>query len=189
MSNSAEPTDGMAHQETSFRMPAPLRAYVRVVDRLSDYVGIVAMSLVFLMIGVLLLDAITRNALQIPLHWCIEVAQFTLLAYFFLGGAMTLKDDDHVRMDLIYQHLSRRGKAILDHVTSVCLLFYLSVMMIGSISSLRYAIATGERRFSMWNPSMIPIKALLVACLALMLLQTISLIFKYAAASRTADPR
>ncbi|AFK57586.1 Tripartite ATP-independent periplasmic (plasmid) [Tistrella mobilis KA081020-065] len=160
---------------------------MRVVDRLSDYVGIVAMALVFVMIGVLLLDAITRNALDIPLHWCVEVAQFTLLAYFFMGGAMTLKNDDHVRMDLIYQHLSTRGKAILDLITSACLMFYLVVMTIGSVSSLQYAIQTNERRFSMWNPSMIPIKALLVVCLVIMLLQTLSLVFKHIATIRRVD--
>ncbi|WP_372072344.1 TRAP transporter small permease subunit [Tistrella mobilis] len=168
-------------------MPAAIRWYVRVVDRLSDYVGIVAMALVFVMIGVLLLDAITRNALDIPLHWCVEVAQFTLLAYFFMGGAMTLKNDDHVRMDLIYQHLSTRGKAILDLITSACLMFYLVVMTIGSVSSLQYAIQTNERRFSMWNPSMIPIKALLVVCLVIMLLQTLSLVFKHIATIRRVD--
>ncbi|MGV0761646.1 TRAP transporter small permease subunit [Tistrella mobilis] len=168
-------------------MPAAIRWYVRVVDRLSDYVGIVAMALVFVMIGVLLLDAVTRNALDIPLHWCVEVAQFTLLAYFFMGGAMTLKNDDHVRMDLIYQHLSTRGKAILDLITSACLMFYLVVMTIGSVSSLQYAIQTNERRFSMWNPSMIPIKALLVVCLVIMLLQTLSLVFKHIATIRRVD--
>jgi TRAP-type mannitol/chloroaromatic compound transport system permease small subunit len=168
-------------------MPAAIRWYVRVVDRLSDYVGIVAMALVFVMIGVLLLDAVTRNALDIPLHWCVEVAQFTLLAYFFMGGAMTLKNDDHVRMDLIYQHLSTRGKAILDLITSACLMFYLVVMTIGSVSSLQYAIETNERRFSMWNPSMIPIKALLVVCLVIMLLQTLSLVFKHVATIRRVD--
>ena len=168
-------------------MPAAIRWYVRVVDRLSDYVGIVAMALVFVMIGVLLLDAITRNTLDIPLHWCVEVAQFTLLAYFFMGGAMTLKNDDHVRMDLIYQHLSTRGKAILDLITSACLMFYLVVMTIGSVSSLQYAIETNERRFSMWNPSMIPIKALLVVCLVIMLLQTLSLVFKHIATIRRVD--
>ena len=168
-------------------MPAAIRWYVRVVDRLSDYVGIVAMALVFVMIGVLLLDAVTRNALDIPLHWCVEVAQFTLLAYFFMGGAMTLKNDDHVRMDLIYQHLSTRGKANLDLITSTCLMFYLVVMTIGSVSSLQYAIQTNERRFSMWNPSMIPIKALLVACLVIMLLQTLSLVFRHIATIRRVD--
>jgi TRAP-type mannitol/chloroaromatic compound transport system permease small subunit len=170
-------------------MPAALRAYVRVVDRLSDYVGLVAMYLIVAMIGVLLLDAVTRNVLNIPLHWCIEAAQFTLAAYYFMGGAVTLKDDSHVRMDLIYSHLPERGKAIMDLITVWCLLFYLSVLLFGSISSLNYAIATNERRFSMWNPSMIPIKALMVACLVLMILQTVSLIFKYFAAVRGVEAR
>ena len=170
-------------------MPAALRAYVRIVDRLSDYVGLVAMYLIVAMIGVLLLDAVTRNVLNIPLHWCIEAAQFTLAAYYFMGGAATLKNDSHVRMDLIYSHLSLRGRAIMDLITVWCLLFYLSVLLFGSISSLNYAIATDEKRFSMWNPSMIPIKALMVACLVLMILQTVSLIFKYFEAARGVEAK
>lgn len=168
-------------------MPVFIRRYVKVVDRVSDYVGHVAMFLIFLMVAVLLLDAVTRNVLHIPLHWCIEVAQFTLAAYYFMGGAMTLKNDDHVRMDLLYGSLSERGKAILDLITVGCLIFYLAVLLIGSISSLQYAIATGERRFSMWNPSMIPIKTLMVACLVLMILQSISLVFKHIGTLRGAD--
>jgi TRAP-type mannitol/chloroaromatic compound transport system permease small subunit len=72
----------------------------------------------------------------------------------------------------------------LDLVTVFCLIFYLGVMLVGSISSLQYAIETGERRFSMWNPSVIPIKALLTVCLVLMLLQAFSLVFKHIATLR-----
>ena len=151
---------------------------------MSDKVGIVAMALIAAMIGILLLDAVTRNLIRMPLHWCIELAQFTLTAYYFLGGAITLKNNDHVRMDLFYDRLSVKGKAWMDLVTSGFLFFYLAVMLMGSISSLQYAIATGERRFSMWNPSMIPIKGLMTACLALMLLQTISLAIKHTATIR-----
>ena len=170
-------------------MPNAIKTYVRVVDKISDYVGIFAMFLIFMMIGVLLLDAVTRNVIHIPLHWCIEVAQFTLAAYYFLGGAKTLMDDDHARMDLFYSRLHTRGKAIMDLCTSGCLLFYLGVLLLGSISSLQYAIATGERRFSMWNPSMIPIKALMVCCIVLMIAQAISLIFKNIATVRGAEIR
>ena len=164
-------------------MPRLIRDYVRVIDKMSDWVGLVAMYLIFAMGAVLLLDALTRNS-GFPLHWCIELAQFILAAYYFMAGPKTLKDNDHVRMDLIYSNLSPRGRAILDLITVWCLMFYLSVMLAGSISSLSYAIATDEKRFSMWNPSVIPIKALMVVCLVLMLLQTVSLIFKYYAAVR-----
>lgn len=169
-------------------MRAAIKAYIRVMDRVADWVGLVAMYLIFVMIGVLLLDAVTRNIIDYPLHWCVELAQFTLAAYYFMGGAKTLKDNAHVRMDLLYEGRSAWGKANLDLITISCLIFYLAVMLIGSISSLQYAIATNETRFSMWNPSMIPIKMLMVACIILMILQAISLFFKHLAVVRGEDP-
>lgn len=162
-----------------------IKTYVRWVDRVADYTGVFAMYLIFAMVGILILDAIT-SGLQIYLHWCIELAQFVLAAYYFIGGAKTLKDGDHVRMDLLYDRFSVRGKTWIDLVTIFCLLFYLVVMLIGGISSLEYAIQTDERRFSMWNPSLIPIKSLMVACLCLMILQVISEIFKHVSVLRGA---
>lgn len=177
-------TNTGATEQGNGRMPKAALAYVRLMDRLADYTGLLAMYLIFVMIGVLLLDAITRNALHIPLHWCVEFAQFTLAAYYFLGGPVTLKNDDHVRMDLFYAGFSRWGKHRMDLATLPFLLIYLVVMAIGSWSSLIYAIETGEKRFSMWNPSVIPIKTLMFVCLVLMILQTISLFLKQIEALR-----
>lgn len=165
-------------------MPQLIRSYVRGIDRMSDLTGYLAASLIFVMGATLLLDAVTRNVLNIPVHWAIEFTQFTLAAYYFLGGPMTLKNNDHVRMDLWYANLSERGRARVDLFTVWCLIGYLLAMLVGSISSLQYAIETGERRFSMWNPSVIPIKALLTLCLVLMLLQAFALVFKHIATLR-----
>jgi TRAP-type mannitol/chloroaromatic compound transport system permease small subunit len=165
-------------------MPHLIRAYVRIVDKISDYTGYLAASLIFVMGATLLMDAVTRNILNIPVHWAIEFTQFTLAAYYFMGGPITLKNNEHVRMDLWYANMSERGKAKLDLFTVWCMIFYLGVMLVGSISSLQYAIETNERRFSMWNPSVIPIKALLTVCLVLMLLQAFALVFKHIATLR-----
>jgi TRAP-type mannitol/chloroaromatic compound transport system permease small subunit len=101
-----------------------------------------------------------------------------------MGGPITLKNNEHVRMDLWYANMSDRGKAKLDLFTVWCMIFYLGVMLVGSLSSLQYAIETNEKRFSMWNPSVIPIKALLTVCLVLMLLQAFALVFKHIATIR-----
>jgi TRAP-type mannitol/chloroaromatic compound transport system permease small subunit len=161
-----------------------ITGYVRFTDRISDLVGYLAAGLIFFMGATLMFDAFTRNVINMPVHWAVELTQFTLAAYYFMGGAFTLKNNEHVRMDLIYGSLSERGKAKIDLVTSVCLIFYLVVTLIGGISSLEYAIETNEKRFSIWNPSVIPIKALLVACLVLMLMQALSLVFKQIARIR-----
>lgn len=166
-----------------------IASYVRVADRISDYVGYLAASLVFFMGGVLIFDAITRNLIKMPVHWAVELTQFTLAAYYFMGGPITLKNNDHVRMDLWYTTLSVRGRAKVDLATIGCLIFYLGVLLAGSISSLIYAIETNERRFSIWNPSVIPIKSLMVVCLILMLMQAIALVFKNISTLRGEDLR
>jgi TRAP-type mannitol/chloroaromatic compound transport system permease small subunit len=159
-------------------------AYVRGIDRLSGAVGTLAMYLIFLMVGVLLLDAVTRNVIEFPLHWCIEFAQFTLAAYYFLGGAMTLRDDDHARMDLLYERLSTKCRARIDLITSICMLVFLGVLLFGSVSSTIYSWETNERRFSMWNPPMAPIKTLMVVCIGLMIAQALALIARNVATLR-----
>ncbi|MFB2551888.1 TRAP transporter small permease subunit [Ensifer soli] len=161
-----------------------IAAYVKWTDRISDYVGYLAASLIFFMGGTLLFDAVTRNLIRMPVHWAVELTQFTLAAYYFMGGPFTIKNNEHVRMDLWYSTLSERGKHRMDLATSGCMIFYLGVLLIGGISSLIYAIETNEKRFSIWNPSVIPIKALLVACLVLMLLQCIGEVFKHIDALR-----
>jgi TRAP-type mannitol/chloroaromatic compound transport system permease small subunit len=86
--------------------------------------------------------------------------------------------DDHVRMDLFYDRFSDINKARIDVFTSFFLLFYLVCLLYGSISSLEYAIEYNQRKFSQWNPSMIPIKIIMVFGIVLMILQSVSIFFK-----------
>jgi TRAP-type mannitol/chloroaromatic compound transport system permease small subunit len=168
-------------------MPAPIRLYVRWVDALSGGIGLACMYMVFLMIGVLLLDAVTRNVVRVPQHWPIEFAQFTLAAYYFGGGAYSLREGAHVRMDILYERFGVRGKAMLDMVTSACMIFYLVILLWGALSSLEYSIEIDQRLFSMWNPSVIPIKVFMAAAIVLMILQAVSLVLKDFAAWRGTD--
>ena len=165
-------------------MPKFIVTYVKVVDYLSTKFGRVAMYLIFVMIAVLLLDAITRNVIRIPLHWCIEMAQFTMAAYYIVGGPYSMQLDSHVRMDLLYSRFSPRNQARLDCCTAVFLVIYLVVLLIGAVSSTLYAIEYDQRKFSMWNPSLIPIKIIMVCGITLMLLQAISTFFKDLARAR-----
>ena len=159
-------------------MPRPIVLYVRWVDFVSEKFGLIAMYLIFVMIGVLLIDAVTRNVVNIPLHWCIEMAQFTLAAYYTLGAAHSVQMGDHVRMDLIYDRLSVRGKARMDVVTSVFILFYLGSLLIGAVSSTLYSLQYNQKLMSVWSPPVAPIKIIMVFGLSLFILQVISTLFK-----------
>jgi len=158
--------------------------YVKVIDYLSTKCGRAAMYLIFVMIATLLVNAFTRNIINLPLSWCIEMAQFTMTAYYIVGGPYSMQMDSHVRMDLIYSKFSTRTKARVDSFTAIFLVVYLVCLLIGAISSTMYAIEYDQRKFSQWNPSMIPIKLIMVFGIFLMLLQAISTFFKDVAKSR-----
>jgi len=159
-------------------MPKFIILYVKYVDAISIKVGRATMYLIFVMIGVLLLGALTRNVLHMPLSWTVEMAQFVITAYYIAGGAYSMILREHVRMDLVYEHLSEKNRARVDVVTTFFLVFYLVTLFIGSISSTVYAIEYGQRNFSQWNPSMIPIKIIMVAGIFLMILESIAVFFK-----------
>ncbi|MDN2580469.1 TRAP transporter small permease subunit [Aquibium sp. ELW1220] len=164
-------------------MPEAIKTYVRVVDAMSHWMGLFAMYLVFAMIGILGYASIMK-VFFLPSLWTVEMAQFVMVAYFTLGGAFTLKEGDHVRMDLVYGRWSVRQKAGVDLFTGVALILFLVMLQIGGISSLIYAIEYGEKSFSAWAPKMWPVKVVLNVGIFFTLLQAISLFFKDWATAR-----
>jgi TRAP-type mannitol/chloroaromatic compound transport system permease small subunit len=99
-------------------MPKFISFYVHIVDSICERVGRFVMYGIFLMMFLLILSFITRNIINFPLMWIIEMAQFTITAYYLLGGGYSMLADDHVRMDLFYGRLSKKGKAKMDIFTS-----------------------------------------------------------------------
>tara|TARA_Y100000741_G_C18183125_1_gene530199 strand:+ start:407 stop:919 length:513 start_codon:yes stop_codon:yes gene_type:complete len=159
-------------------MPKLIKYYVNFIDYISLKTGRATMYLVFVMMFILILSFVTRNIINIPLIWIIEMAQFVMTGYYLLGGGYSMLSDDHVRMDLIYSKLKDKTKALLDSITSFFLIFYLIVLLIGSISSLTYTIDTNQRLFTAWAPYVWPIKSIMTFGILLMLLQSISIFFK-----------
>ena len=149
-----------------------------MIDFISLKTGRATMYLVFVMMFILILSFVTRNIINIPLIWIIEMAQFVMTGYYLLGGGYSMLKDDHVRMDLIYSKLKDKTKALLDSLTSVFLIFYLVVLLIGSISSLTYTLETNQRLFTAWAPYVWPIKSIMTFGILLMLLQSIAIFFK-----------
>jgi TRAP-type mannitol/chloroaromatic compound transport system permease small subunit len=159
-------------------MPKPIRLYVRWIDRLNHWVGRFAMSLFFVMAAVMLWSTVSRALFGAPVNWALEMTQFLLASYFLLGGAYSLQQGAHVRMDLFYERLSARRRAVLDAVTILFVLFFLGVLLWGAVSSTQYAIDYNQKNYSAWSPVLWPVKIAMTIGILLMLLQIISQFFK-----------
>ncbi|WP_333815682.1 TRAP transporter small permease subunit [Tabrizicola sp.] len=158
-------------------MPRVLILFVRVVERLNYLVGRFAMYLIFVLAGVLLWSVIAKALLNPPL-WTQEMAQFTMVAYFVLGGAYSLQLGANVRMDLLYGRWSPKRQAAVDCVTVFAMIIFLCVVLWGGIDSTIYAFEVGERSRTVWRPYMAPIKIVIGFGVFLMLLQSLAFLIR-----------
>jgi len=159
-------------------MPKAVKIFVRYIDATNKAVGKFSMYLVFVMMGVLLFESIFRTIFNQPHIWVVEIAQFTMAAYYLLGGGYSMILKGHVRMDLLYGRWSAARQAMTDVITIFFLIFYLVFLLYGGISSIEYAVTYGQVNYTPWAPPLAPIKIIMTIGILLMLLQTIATLFK-----------
>lgn len=165
-------------------MPKAIVTYVRLVEAFNRRVGKLAMYLILLLLGILLYAAFSKATFDISPIWTFEMAQFTLTAYYMLGGAYSFQNNALVRMDLFYSHWKPRTRAIVDCFTIIGLIFYLCILLYGAYLSTYYTFETGQRRPSAWGPELWPIRSIMTFGILLMLLQAIATFFKDLAVAR-----
>jgi TRAP-type mannitol/chloroaromatic compound transport system permease small subunit len=165
--------------------PALIR-FVRVVEAVNYRVGRATMYLLFVMMAILLWSSVTK-VFKVPAIWTLEMAQFTLVAYYLLGAPYSLQLGSNVRMDLLYGRWSRKAQARWDVLTIFCLIFYLGVMLYGAVESTIYSFEVGERNPTAWRPVLWPLKLIICVAFVLMILQALAHLIRDAAILRGID--
>lgn len=97
-------------------MLAILNNLYDVVVRILAYIaGLTAILIMF----AISYGVIARKFFASPVPWVIEISSYALLYITFLGSPWILRNDGHVRVDLLYSVLGRRNKNILSLAASV----------------------------------------------------------------------
>ncbi len=148
-----------------------MKKILALIDGTNSWVGKVTSILTLLVAVSICYEIFMREVLVKPTIWVAEATVFGCGLLYLLGGAWTLKQDGHVRVDMLYHGLSRRGKAIIDCVTYFAFLLYIVVMLWASWQYMEQSIAVRETTMSPWDPAVWPFKIALVASLAMVLLQ------------------
>ena len=114
-------------------------------DRFSDLMGWIAGVLNLLMLINVFYDAIMRyffNTGSIALQ---EMEWHLFAMVFLFGIAYALKEDGHVRVDILYDRFSPRWKAVVNIGGTLLLLLPLSLLVIeGSVWYVTEAYTSGE---------------------------------------------
>jgi len=148
-----------------------VRKLLALIDLTNIWIGKAVSILALVVAFIIAYEIFVRQVLVKPTVWVSEATVFGCGLLYLLGGAWTLKQDGHVRVDMLYHGLSRRGKAIIDCVTYFAFLLYIAVMIWAAWQYMLQSIAVRETTMSPWDPAIWPLKIALVVSMIMLLLQ------------------
>ena len=136
--------------------------------------------LVFVAMGISVVEVISRYVFDSPTSWVHETTVFLIAIIFAIGGPVALARDKHIRVRLIYDAVSAKTRRRLDIFNSVItLLFaggmtYAAYVLFWRASHNPFGEWSLERSGTSWNPPFPALtKGVIMIALVLMTLQTV----------------
>lgn len=153
-----------------------------LIDRINERIGRGVRWLILVMVVVCTLTAIMRYLFNVGSNAWLEVQWYLFAAVFLLGAGDTLRRNEHIRIDILSQRLSRRGQAWVDIVGTLLFLMPMAVIIIVlswpmvTASYLQGEVSSDAGGLLRW-----PVKLLIPVGFGLLLLQAVSELIKKAA--------
>lgn len=123
-------------------------------------------------------EVIARFVFNSPTNWVHESMFLMYGMQYMLAGAYAYREDQHVRVDVIYTRFSPRGKAVADIVTSVFFFIFVGVLFWTSWRFAADAINNDEHSFTEWGVQYWSVKLMMPIGAGLLFLQGISKLMK-----------
>jgi TRAP-type mannitol/chloroaromatic compound transport system permease small subunit len=157
-----------------------MRGLIAAIEGLTEGVGGLAALVIIPLVVATCYEVFARYLFGAPTIWAFELGYTLTGVHFLLGGAITLKRQGHIRIDLIYGQLSAKKKAIIDLVLYVALVLpALCLIFLRLADYATQAYLSGETSGqSAWNPPIWPFRAIIAASFLLLTLQVVAEILK-----------
>ena len=165
----------------------PLLAFSRAVDWVNQSLGKICDWMILLACVVSAANAMVRYAYDISSNAWLELQWYMFAVVVMLGASYTLKKNEHVRVDLWYMTLSRRGQIWIDIIGMVLFLIPACLLLAWLswpffMQSFPNEVSTNAGGLLRW-----PVKILVPIGFVLVALQGISELIKRVAALRGYD--
>lgn len=121
-------------------LPKPLAGAARllrgIIDRISGAAMTVAVTAAFLIILIQLAAVLLRYVFGLSFSWLNDSVIFSFAMIFMLGAAATLRDDGHVRVDILRPRFGPKTKAGIEMFGSLAFIVPIGILILYSASGL-----------------------------------------------------
>lgn len=100
-----------------------------MIDRISTFLGKAASWLTLFMVIVTFIVVVMRYVFDAGLIWVQETVTWMHAVVFMVGAAYTLKEEDHVRVDVFYRTMSPSRRAWVDTIGVILFLWPLCLFL------------------------------------------------------------
>jgi TRAP-type mannitol/chloroaromatic compound transport system permease small subunit len=145
-----------------------------MVDWISKWAGKATSWFTIIVVFIVIYEIVMRYIFHRPTIWASEAMIYLCAILYVIGGAWTLLEKRHVKIDFVYNRFSPRKRAVLDVFTFFFFALYMGMMLWATSKYAWESIQLGEGSGSPWNPPVYPLKIALAAGVFLILLQGIA---------------
>ena len=106
-----------------------IEALVKNIDRITGGVGKFASLVLVPLVLTTCYEVFTRYAMGAPTTWAYEVGYLLTGSHFLLGMAYTLREGEHIRIDIFSGKFSTRTRSVIDllgYCVTLPLMFWLT---------------------------------------------------------------
>lgn len=158
---------------------------IHILDSISDRSGKIFSWLIMVLLLEVTYEVFARSFFNAPTTWSYDMTYMLYGTHFMIGTAFTLLKKEHIRMDMVYDKFSDRGKGILDAV--IYLFFFFPGLIFffwAALDSAIYSWSVLESSDATpWRPAIYPFKSVLPVAILLLMLQVVSEFLKSARAA------
>lgn len=156
-----------------------LLAFARGIDRFNEIVGKAVSWLILVAVLVSAGNAVIRKVFNMSSNAWLELQWYLFGAAFLLAAAYTLKQNEHIRIDIVYGLFSRRKQHWIDLLGHIFFLMpFVILMIVYFVPWVALSYRTGEMSSSSGGLILWPAKSLLLIGFILLGLQGLSEIIK-----------
>jgi TRAP-type mannitol/chloroaromatic compound transport system permease small subunit len=163
------------HHDPSYRVHTRVTDWVdRTNERIGEFVAFWSIIAVF----VYYYEVLARYVFNSPTNWAHEGMFLMFGMQYLIAGGFALREDAHVRVDVVYLLFSDKVKAIVDVVTSVFFFIFTGTLLWTGWVFFMDSYSVSDVSFTEWAIQYWPVKLAIPVGAALLLLQGLAKLSK-----------
>lgn len=154
-------------------MTDKIKFVLRLVDTLSEKVGMAVSLLIFFMMIITTVEVVSRYVFNYPTYWVWPVNRQLFGFFILFAGIYTMCKDSHIRVEILYDNFPKKFKSVARWIALASFLCFMIALILQGYRMAWNAWMVKEKLTGAFRFPLYPLKILIPVAAFLFLLEGI----------------